>query len=142
MNPHHILFIEDNPGDVRLVQEALKDQSGQFHLQAVSDADETRMFLKRRDRFADARRPSLILLDLNLPKEHGREVLSEIKSDPETRGIPVIVLTSSDREKDILSAYDLHANCFITKPVDLERFMSVIQAVVHFWFQVAQLPKE
>jgi len=138
--PYEILFIEDNPGDVRLVQETLKDQPGQFHLHAVSDVDETRSFLKRQARFADVPRPDLILLDLNLPKENGRDVLAAIKSDPEFRRIPLIVLTSSDRDKDIQSAYDLHANCYITKPLDLNQFMATIQAIIHFWFEVAKLP--
>lgn len=141
IDTHDILFVEDNPGDVYLVQVVLKDLSVRFRLHAANDADEARAFLKRAGRFADAPRPDLILLDLNLPKEHGREVLAWIKSDPEYRGIPVIVLTSSDREKDIQAAYDLHANCFITKPGDLEQFMGQIQAIVHFWFKVVQLPK-
>lgn len=142
MDQHEILFVEDNPGDVRLVQEALKDQPLRFQLHAVSDVDEARAFLKREGRFAGAPRPDLILLDMNLPKEHGRELLADIKSDPDSRSIPVIVLTSSDRDKDIQSAYDLHANCFIIKPIDLEQFMEVIHAVMNFWLKVARLPKQ
>ena len=145
MNPHefgksiHILLVEDNPGDVRLVREALKDRPIQ-NLSVVRDGEEAMDFLCRRKGFAGALRPDLVLLDLNLPKKDGRDVLQEIKSDPALRRIPVVVWTTSDAEKDILKSYDLHANCYITKPADVDKFIAVIHSIVHFWVTIVKLP--
>lgn len=136
-----ILLIEDNPGDVRLTMEALKDAQVANHLHVVRDGVEAMEFLHRSGQYAGAPRPDLILLDLNLPRKDGRQVLKEIKSDDTLRRIPVVVLTTSRAEEDILKAYDLSANCYITKPVDLDQFTQVMQAIEVFWFTVARLPK-
>lgn len=136
-----ILLIEDNPGDVRLTMEALKDAQVANHLHVVRDGVEAMEFLHRNGQYAGAPRPDLILLDLNLPRKDGRQVLKEIKSDDTLRRIPVVVLTTSRAEEDILKAYDLSANCYITKPVDLDQFTQVMQAIEVFWFTVARLPK-
>jgi CheY-like chemotaxis protein len=135
-----ILLIDDNPGDVRLTREALSSFSPACHLSAVQDGVEAIGFLRRQDRFAQSPRPHLILLDLNLPKKDGREVLAEIKRDPQLRRIPVIVLTTSQAEEDILVSYDLHANCYIAKPVEWRQFAAVIQSIENFWLVVARLP--
>lgn len=136
-----ILLVEDNPGDVRLTMEALKDASVVNHLNVVRDGVEAMEFLHRHGQFEHAPRPDLILLDLNLPKKDGRQVLKEIKSDDTLKRIPVVVLTTSRAEEDILKAYDLSANCYITKPVDLDQFTQVMQAIEVFWLSVAKLPK-
>jgi two-component system, chemotaxis family, response regulator Rcp1 len=141
-NPIDILLVEDNPGDVKLTIEALKEAKVLNHLHVVVDGVEAMAFLRREDRFADRPRPDIIFLDLNLPRKSGREVLAEIKSDPSLRRIPVVVLTTSQAEQDILSSYDLHANCFITKPVDLEQFFEVVRTVEGFWLSVVKLPRE
>lgn len=135
-----ILLVEDNPGDVRLTQEALKDSKILNHLSVVGDGMEAMAFLRREGKCVDAPRPDLILLDLNLPKKDGREVLKEIKEDPNLKRIPVVVLTTSRSEQDILRTYDLHANCYITKPVDLEQFVNVVQSIESFWFSIVKLP--
>lgn len=140
--PVRILLVEDNPGDVRLTKEALREGKVRNDLHVVGDGEEAMAFLRRGDHHADAPRPDLILLDLNLPKKDGREVLEELKVDPEFRRIPVVVLTSSKAEEDILRSYDLHANAYITKPVDLDQFIGVVKAVEDFWFTVVRLPKE
>ncbi len=140
--PIEILLVEDSPGDVRLTQEALKDGKVRNHLHVVSDGVEAEQFLHRQGPFADAPRPDLILLDLNLPRKDGRELLGEIKTDPALRRIPVVVLTTSSAEEDILRSYDLHANSYITKPVDLDQFMNVIRQIEGFWLTVVQLPDE
>ena len=137
-----ILLVEDNPGDVRLTQEAFKEGKLRNRLHVVRDGEEALAHLHRHGPYARAVRPDIILLDLNLPKKDGREVLAEIKEDPELKRIPVVVLTTSRAEQDILQAYDLHANCYITKPVDLEQFLRVVQAVEEFWLQIVKLPKE
>jgi two-component system, chemotaxis family, response regulator Rcp1 len=135
-----VLLVEDNPGDVRLTKEALKEGKLLNQLTVVGDGVEALSFLRREGKYADALQPELILLDLNLPKKDGREVLAEIKADPNLRRIPVVVLTTSSAEEDILRIYDLHANCYITKPVDLEQFMGVVKSIEDFWVSVVKLP--
>ena len=139
--PIEILLVEDNPGDVRLTKEALKDARVINNLHVAGDGIEALDFLKRLEKHRNAIRPDLILLDLNLPKKDGREVLSEIKADPGLRQIPVVILTTSKAEEDILKTYDLHANCYITKPVDLEKFIEVISAIEDFWLSIVKLPR-
>jgi chemotaxis family two-component system response regulator Rcp1 len=140
--PVEILLVEDNPGDVRLTIEALKEGKVRNNLSVVKDGVEALAFLRREGNFAGATRPDLILLDLNLPKKDGREVLAEIKEDGALRRIPVVVLTTSKAEEDILRTYDLHANCYITKPVDLEQFISVVRSIDDFWLSVVRLPSK
>jgi two-component system, chemotaxis family, response regulator Rcp1 len=135
-----VLLVEDNPGDVRLTKEALKEGKLLNQLTVVGDGVEALLFLRKEGKYADAIQPELILLDLNLPKKDGREVLAEIKADPKLRRIPVVVLTTSSAEEDILKIYDLHANCYITKPVDLEQFMGVVKSIEDFWVSVVKLP--
>ena len=138
--PIEILLVEDNPGDVRLTVEALKDGKVSNRLSVVGDGVEAMAFLRREGRFANAPRPHLILLDLNLPKKDGREVLAEVKQDPNLKRIPVVVLTTSQAEQDILRSYELHANAYITKPVDFEHFMGVVKSVEDFWLTIVKLP--
>jgi CheY-like chemotaxis protein len=138
--PIEILLVEDNPGDVRLTIEALKEGKVRNNLSVAKDGVEALTFLRQQGAFASAARPDLILLDLNLPRKDGREVLAEIKEDPSLRRIPVVVLTTSKAEEDILRTYDLHANCYITKPVDLEQFISVVRSIDDFWLSVVRLP--
>jgi two-component system, chemotaxis family, response regulator Rcp1 len=135
-----VLLVEDNPGDVRLTKEALKEGKLLNQLTVVGDGVEALSFLRKEGIYAEAPQPELILLDLNLPKKDGREVLAEIKADPNLRRIPVVVLTTSSSEEDILKIYDLHANCYITKPVDLEQFMGVVKSIEDFWVSVVKLP--
>jgi CheY-like chemotaxis protein len=135
-----ILLVEDNPGDVRLTEEALKEGKVTNNLSVVKDGEEAIAFLRREGEFADAVRPDLILLDLNLPKKDGREVLSEIKADDKLKAIPVVVLTTSRDARDISSAYDLNCNCYIAKPVDLEQFIEAIESIDNFWLTVVTLP--
>ncbi len=135
-----ILMVEDNPADVRLTVEAFKDAKVLNHLNVVHDGEEAMEYLRRRGKYADAPRPDLILLDLNLPKMDGREVLEEIKKDQDLKRIPVVVLTTSDDERDILKAYDLHVNAYVTKPVALDQFVRIVEAVDDFWFSVVKLP--
>ena len=135
-----ILLVEDNPGDVRLTIEALKEGKLHNHLSVVGDGDEAMALLRREGKYANAPRPDLILLDLNLPRKNGREVLKEIKGDDDLKRIPVVILTTSKAEQDILMAYDLHANCYITKPVDLDRFIEVVKSTESFWLSVVTLP--
>ncbi|HTM10010.1 MAG TPA: response regulator [Verrucomicrobiae bacterium] len=137
-----ILLVEDNPGDVRLTIEALKEGKILNEVSVVEDGVEALAFLRRDGKYSDARRPDLILLDLNLPKKDGREVLGEIKQDGDLKKIPVVVLTTSAAERDILRAYNLHANCYITKPVDLEQFIRVVQVIEDFWLTIVKLPQE
>jgi len=138
--PLRILLIEDNPGDVRLTKEALREGGSWMELSVVEDGLEAMAFLRREGRYASAPRPDLILLDLNLPQKDGREVLAEIKSDRMLARTPVVVLTSSHADRDICRAYELGANCYVTKPVDLEEFLQVVKAVEDFWLAVAELP--
>lgn len=140
--PIEILLVEDNPGDVRLTQEAFRENKIRNKLSVVNDGEQALAFLRRQGDYANVARPGLILLDLNLPRVDGREVLAQIKSDPELRHIPVVILTTSQAEEDIVKSYALHANCYITKPVDLKRFMQVVKEVEHFWLSVVNLPKE
>lgn len=137
-----ILLVEDNPGDVRLTQEAMKEGKMRNRLSVAVDGVEAMAFLRQEGKFADAPRPDVILLDLNLPRKDGRTVLAEIKADPDLKRIPVVILTSSKAEEDILNSYDSHANCYITKPSDLEQFIDVVKSVEGFWFQIVKLPKE
>ncbi len=136
-----ILLVEDNPGDVRLIIEAMREAKLDNRFHVVEDGVEAMQFLRREGRFGDAPRPDLILLDLNLPKKDGRAVLAEVKADPVLKRIPVVVLTTSQAEEDVLRAYDLHANCYITKPVDMEQFMKVVAQIDEFWVRVVTLPK-
>ena len=138
--PITILLVEDNPGDVRLTEEALRETEIANRLVVVNDGQAALDFLRRNGPYADAPHPDLILLDLNLPKKDGREVLAEIKQDPHLRMIPVVVLTTSRDEGDILKSYDLHANCYVNKPVDLDRFLRIVKNIKEFWFTVAKLP--
>ena len=137
-----ILLVEDNPGDVRLTKEALKETKIHNMLHVVADGVEAMDFLRKTGGYSDVPVPDLIMLDLNLPRKDGREVLAEIKGDGELRRIPVVVLTTSSAEEDVLKAYDLHANCFITKPVDFIQFTMVIKSIEDFWFTIVKLPTE
>ena len=138
--PVEILLVEDNEGDARLAIEALKDAKVRNNLSWVKDGMEAMDFLRNEGAHREAARPDVILLDLNLPKKDGREVLADIKDDESLRRIPVVVLTVSQAEEDIIRSYDLHANCFISKPLDLEQFMRVVQAVEDFWLTIVRLP--
>ncbi len=140
MKPIEILLVEDNPGDVRLTQLALSNQELVHHLSVVSNGVEALAFLQREGKYRQAPRPDIILLDLNLPLMDGREVLNRIKSDGDLKRIPVVILTTSDDERDILNSYDLHANCYIKKPVDINRFLKIVQAIEEFWFSIVRLP--
>jgi two-component system, chemotaxis family, response regulator Rcp1 len=142
VTPIDILLVEDNPGDARLTREALAMSKVQNHLHHVRDGEEALSFLRHKGEYGDAPTPDLVLLDLNLPRRHGREVLEDIKNDPALAHIPVVVLTSSEAEEDILRSYRLHANCFITKPVDLEQLTKVVHGIEQFWFTLVKLPPE
>jgi len=142
MRPAVLLLVEDSPGDVELTREALDEARVSNELHVVADGEQAMQYLKREGRFADAVRPDLVLLDLNLPRMDGRQVLAEIKADPELRRIPVVVLTTSRAEKDVLAAYELHANAYIVKPVDLDQFLAVVRSVEGFWLSVVKLPPE
>jgi two-component system response regulator len=135
-----ILLVEDNLGDIRLTQVALKDSKIANTLNVVKDGVDALAYLRREGPFANAVRPDIILLDLNLPRKDGREVLEEIKADETLRRIPVVVLTTSSADEDIIRSYNLHANCFITKPVDLNSFVTIVKSIEHFWFQIVKLP--
>jgi chemotaxis family two-component system response regulator Rcp1 len=138
--PIEILLAEDNPGDARLAIEALKESKITNHVNVVQDGVEAMAFLRKQGKYAKEPRPDVILLDLNMPRKDGREVLAEVKADPDLRRIPVVILTISQAEQDILTAYDLHANCFITKPVDLDQFNKVVHSIEDFWFTIVKLP--
>jgi len=146
MNPHtiyypiEILLVEDNLGDVRLTQEALKEGKVHNKLSVVADGVEAMAYLRQQGRFRTAARPDIILLDLNLPKKNGREVLAEIKQDGELKHIPVVILTTSKADEDVLKSYNLYANCYITKPVDLDQFIRVVQSIENFWLTIVKLP--
>src|ERR1700722_3627725 len=137
-----VLLVEDSPGDVRLTREAFKDAKVHINLHVASDGTEAMSFLKREGEHANVPRPDLILLDLNLPKKDGREVLAEIKESPTLKSIPTVILTTSASEEDILRSYRLHANCYITKPVDLNGFLDVVKSIDNFWLSVVKLPRE
>ena len=140
--PIEVLLVEDNPGDVRLTREALKDGKVSNNLSVAPDGVEALRFLRREGAYAEAPRPDVVLLDLNLPKKDGRQVLQEMKADPSLRTIPVVILTSSEAERDIAGAYELQANCYITKPVDLDQFITVVRSIEDFWFSIVKLPPE
>ena len=137
-----ILLVEDNPGDVRLAYEALKECKFLNKLYWVEDGMEAMAFLRQEGKYSDVPRPDLVLLDLNLPRKDGREVLAEIKTDETLKRIPVVILTVSRAEDDILKSYNLHANCYISKPFEVEQFMQVIKSIESFWFAIAKLPPE
>lgn len=140
--PIEILLVEDSPGDVRLTREALKANKIRNTLHVVSDGVQALAFLRKQGKHANAPRPNLILLDLSLPKKDGREVLAEIKGNGDLRRIPVVVLTTSGAEEDILKAYDLNANCYVTKPVNLDSFIKVVKSIETFWMTIVELPPE
>jgi chemotaxis family two-component system response regulator Rcp1 len=135
-----LLLVEDNPGDVRLTREAWKEARIPNRLHVVGDGVEALSFLRREGRHAAAARPHIVLLDLNLPKKDGREVLAEIKKDPALKHIPVVILTTSRAEQDVIQSYDLHANCYISKPLDMDHFIQVVRAIEDFWLATATLP--
>jgi chemotaxis family two-component system response regulator Rcp1 len=139
--PVEILLVEDNPGDVRLTVEALREGKVRNHLNVTTDGVEAIAYLRREGKFADAPRPDLILLDLNLPRKDGRQVLAEIKADDSLKTIPVVILTTSKADEDILRSYDLHANCYVTKPVDLDQFITVVKSIEDFWLTIVALPR-
>jgi two-component system, chemotaxis family, response regulator Rcp1 len=136
-----ILLVEDNPGDIRLMREALKANGTSESLSVVEDGEQALSFLTRKGAFANAPRPDLIFLDLNLPRKDGREVLAEIKASNDLRRIPVIVLTTSESDVDVKKAYELHANCYVKKPADLDEYLSVVKACESFWLHVVRLPR-
>lgn len=140
--PVEILLIEDNPGDARLTREALAEGKVRNNLQVAHDGVEALAFLRQEGRHVQARRPDLILLDLNLPRKNGHEVLREIKSDPRLQKIPVVILTSSSAEEDIAKTYELRANCYVVKPVGLEEFLTIVKSIEDFWLQIVALPGE
>ncbi len=141
MRPIEILLVEDNPGDVRLTQEALGEAKVRNNLAVAKDGVEALAYLRREPPFEAAARPDLILLDLNLPRKDGREVLAEIKADADLRRLPVVVLTTSSAEKDVLESYNLYANCYITKPVDLDQFVRIVSSIEDFWLTIVKLPQ-
>jgi two-component system, chemotaxis family, response regulator Rcp1 len=140
--PIHILMVEDDPADVRLTREALKNKKVHTTMDTVPDGVEAMAYLRNEGAYADMQRPDLILLDLNMPRMDGREVLAELQKDPKFRRIPVIVLTTSEGEEDILSAYEMNANCYITKPIDWKQFIRVVELIEDFWLTVVRLPKD
>jgi CheY-like chemotaxis protein len=140
MKPVEMLLVEDNPGDARLAIEALKDAKVHNNLSWVQDGVEAMAFLRREGEYSDAPRPDVILLDLNLPKKDGREVLADVKEDEDLRRIPVVILTVSGAEEDIVKTYNLHANCYIRKPLDLDQFIEVVKAIKDFWLSIVILP--
>jgi len=140
LSPIEILLVEDSPADVRLTREALKEEKLHMNLHVVGDGVEAMQYLRKEGKYAKAVRPDLLLLDLNLPKKDGREVLQEIKSDDQLKTIPTVVLTVSKAEEDVLKTYNLHANCFITKPLDLNQFSRVVKSIKEFWLTIVKLP--
>ncbi|MBH8572820.1 response regulator [Nostocaceae cyanobacterium CENA369] len=140
--PIEVLLVEDNPGDAQLTRLALEDSKISINLNVVEDGVEAMAFLRKQAKYTKVPHPDLVLLDLNLPKKDGREVLAEIKTDIALRRIPVVVLTTSQAEEDILKAYNLAANCYITKPVDFDQFVKIVQSIEHFWFAIVKLPPE
>jgi two-component system, chemotaxis family, response regulator Rcp1 len=139
--PIEILLVEDNPGDARLTREALRDAKVRNNLHVAPDGVEALAFLRRQGKHATAPKPDLILLDLNLPKKDGREVLEEVKGDEQLRHIPIVILTTSQAERDIAESYRLRANAYVTKPVDLEQFLKVVQSIEHFWLEIVKLSR-
>jgi chemotaxis family two-component system response regulator Rcp1 len=141
VHPIEILLVEDSPGDARLAREALQDAKVRNHLHWVDNGEEAMCFLRKEGKHARVPRPDLILLDLNLPRKDGREVLAEIKGDADLKRIPVVILTVSKDEEDVLKTYNLHANCFITKPIDLNQFIKIVKSIEDFWLTVVKLPR-
>lgn len=141
VNPIHILLVEDNQADVRLTMEALKEGKISNNLSVARDGEEALLFLKKLGKYANSSDVDLILLDLNLPKKDGREVLAEIKADENLRRVPVVVMTTSKAEEDILKSYNLHANCYVVKPIDFDKFIDVVKAIEDFWVSIVTLPK-
>lgn len=137
-----ILVVEDNPGDARLIEEVLHGNKNNYNLHLVEDGVEAMNFLNKVGKFSNSPRPDLILLDLNLPKKDGREVLAETKSDSSLRLIPVVIMSTSQAEEDIVKAYSLHANCFVTKPLELDQFNKTIKSIIDFWFELVKLPRK
>lgn len=140
--PIEVLLVEDNPGDAQLTRIALEDSKFSIHLNVVEDGVEAMAFLRKEEKYAKVAQPHIVLLDLNLPRKDGREVLAEIKGDENLKRIPVVILTTSQSEEDILKAYNLYANCYITKPVDFDQFVKVVQSIENFWFAIVKLPPE
>ena len=140
--PIHVLLVEDSPGDADLAKESLEASKLHVRISVVTDGVEALQFLRREGRHSEAPRPDIILLDLNLPRRDGREVLADCKQDPDLRGIPVVVLTSSAAEKDVAMSYNLGANCYVTKPVDLAQFSTIVRSIEDFWFTVVRLPAQ
>lgn len=140
--PIEVLLVEDNPGDVQLTRIALEDSKISIHLNVVEDGVEAMAFLRKQEKYAMAAHPDIVLLDLNLPRKDGREVLAEIKEDENLKRIPVVILTTSQAEEDILEAYNLSANCYITKPVDFDQFVKIVKSIENFWFAIVKLPPE
>ncbi|WP_223280194.1 response regulator [Nostoc sp. PA-18-2419] len=140
--PIEVLLVEDNPGDAQLTRIALEDSKISIHLNVVEDGVEAMAFLRKQEKYVRAAHPDIVLLDLNLPKKDGREVLAEIKADENLKRIPVVVLTTSQAEEDILKAYNLSANCYITKPVDFDQFVKIVKSIENFWFAIVKLPPE
>jgi len=138
--PIEILLVEDSPDDADLTVDVLREGRVHNRVTVIEDGVEAMAYLRREGKHATAPRPDLILLDLNLPRKNGREILAEVKQDPDLRRIPVVVMTSSDDEKDMLAAYNLYANCYVTKPVDLDQFIGVVKSIEHFWFSIVKLP--
>jgi CheY-like chemotaxis protein len=140
VNVVNLLLVEDNAGDIRLTREAFKGSSLPIQLSVVEDGEQALAFLRHQRNYVNAPRPDLILLDLNLPRKPGHEVLAEIKTDDNLKRIPVVILTTSDDDRDILTSYNLRANCYITKPVDFRRFITLVKSIENFWFNVVRLP--
>ncbi|MEI8202714.1 MAG: response regulator [Bacteroidota bacterium] len=140
LKPIEILMVDDNRGDIRLAMEAIKDAKVTNNIHVVYDGIEAMAFLRKEGIYAEMPRPDIILLDLNMPRKDGREVLEEIKTDPELKRIPVVILTVSQAEEDIIKSYDLHANCYISKPVDLDQFVKIVKSLENFWFTIVKLP--
>ena len=140
IEPISILLVEDNPGDVRLAKEALRESKMKNTLDVVNDGVEAMHYLNKEDKYVSKNTPDLIILDLNLPKKDGREVLSEIKNNEKLKHIPVVIMTVSQSEEDILRSYNLHANCFISKPLDFNQFIKVVQSIEEFWVTIVKLP--
>jgi chemotaxis family two-component system response regulator Rcp1 len=142
MQPVDILLVEDNPGDIRLTQEAMKESKLAIKLNVVMDGVEAMAYLRREGKYRLKSHPDLIILDLNLPKKDGREVLAEVKMDENLRLIPVVILTTSHNEEDIVKAYGLHANCYVTKPLDFEKFLTIVNKIEEFWLTIVKLPRK
>ncbi|AVH70253.1 response regulator [Nostoc sp. 'Lobaria pulmonaria (5183) cyanobiont'] len=140
--PIEVLLVEDNPGDAQLTRIALEDSKISIHLNVVEDGVEAMAFLRKQEKYVKAAHPDIVLLDFNLPRKDGREVLAEIKADENLKRIPVVVLTTSQAQEDILKAYNLSANCYITKPVDFDQFVKIVQSIENFWFAIVKLPPE